>query len=232
MVEYRRRPPPSEPSEPSRRREEPEEEKGVTRGGQVPPWRRTFRPEPREEREAPYGQPPQLWEILVPEWERGKEWFEPGAPFQYQPPGPELPLFPGAGPERREPSGVRPPARPKGASPLVNPADWFDVGRIWGTIRQQRTHPQFPKGVPVSIIKVTPPRADEAGRAADLVRFFRIPREEVERNPGRAFWDVLIHPFLDELSYAFNHGKPSDIPGDVAFQAAPDGSLRLSYTER
>jgi hypothetical protein len=245
MVEYRRRtppppppsgrPPPPRPSEPE---EEPPSGGGFTR--QQPPyaspWRRPIGPPARfEEEERParggYGggaglRP--LHEILFPPGEQGGEEM-----FQYRPgrPRTDIPL-PGIRREAAAPSGPTRPARRSGDPPVVDPRNWFDVERVWATIREQRKHPQFPKGVPVSMLRVTPPRPDEMSRGADLVRFFRIPQEEVARFPGQTLWTGLLHPFLDELAYAFNYSKPTDIPGEIAFQAAPDGSLRLAYMER
>ena len=153
--------------------------------------------------------------------------------FQWRPGPLRAGFVPG---ERRGPAGAPPgstrPARRPGDPPAVDPHNWFPVEEIWARIREQRKHPQFPKGVPVSMMKVTPPRPDELSRAADLVRFFRIPQEEIARFPGQTIWAGLLHPFLGELAYAFNYSKPPDIPGAVDFQQAPDGSLRLAYMER
>jgi len=140
----------------------------------------------------------------------------------------------GAGPRPRPggiaPSAARPPRRPEGP-PLLDPRDWFDMDAIWNTIRHYKADSRFRPGQPIALIKISQAQRNDPARAADLIRYFRIPPSEVAKYPGQAIWDQLLIPFMDELSYAFEKERPNDIPGLVGFQDAKDGSFWMGYME-
>lgn len=216
------------------------------RGADLPsasPWRGSFDPSSRVPSRSTYEREPEVEEledILFPKEWRGGEAFHFADPFDVLPgrvyiPSPRQPprqpaqQRPGAAPT----GGGRPsrPTRAREGPPSVDPMNWFDMPKIWAAVAERRVDPRFQRGTPVGIVQVAPPRPDEMARAADLIRFFRIPRQEVERYQGRQLWDALLHPFMDELSYAMNQAKPSGIPGDLGFQAGRDGSFWLGYAE-
>jgi hypothetical protein len=113
----------------------------------------------------------------------------------------------------------------------VDPRNWFDTQAIWDAARKVRSDSRFRPGSPVALVQVAPASPNEASRATDLIRFFRIPPQEVQRYEGARIWSDLLHPLLDEMSYAFNEAKPRDLPGQFAFQAGRDGSFWLAYME-
>lgn len=209
------------------------------------PWRREFDPSegpraaPFQERERGGERKRELWEVLVPESERQDPYFDYGKIFDVLRPSPrarqEAPYAPPPS-ARREggpppPPESRRPARGREGPPTVDPRNWFDDRAVWEAARRVRTDSRFRPGNPVALVQVAPASANEEARAADLVRFFRIPREEVGRHQGPRIWSDLLHPFLDELSYALNAAKPQDLPGQFAFQAGRDGSFWLGYME-
>lgn len=165
-----------------------------------------------------YGQLPQQ----IPQqfqrggYERGYERSREEAPR-----GPRETPRPAPAPERRERSGP----------PRIDPNNWFKTQEIFQFVRQHRNDPGGGPGKPMAVQKITGPRSDEMSQAQDLIRFFKIPKQEVDRYPGAAIWDQLLHPFLDELSYALNQMKPNDIPGEFGFQSAKDKSFWLGYME-
>lgn len=145
---------------------------------------------------------------------------------------------------------TRRPGRAREGPPQVDPKNWFDEQKIFDAARRVRSDSRFKPGSPVALVQIAPARsmqdaqkagarnqqeaaaALEALRAEDLVRFFRIPKEEVERHANlAALWSGTIAPFLDELSYAFNAAKPQDLPGQFGFQPGRDGSFWLAYME-
>jgi len=243
MVEYRRRfsggPPERRPPREEREEREEGEERPYRRYST--PWRRRHRATEEGEETGRILEP---WE-LFPGIEKG-EFFEPGAVFEraFEMPRPQLPLFPGAGPapERGVPPppgrpgpgrpGARRPTRAPGEPPLVDPGRFFDLAQVFATVRQWRKDPRFPKGQSVSVLNITNPLPDEESRAEALAQIFGIPPEEFDRYSGMSVWTELIHPLLDELSYAINRAKPADLPGEFGFQEARDGSMRLGYMER
>lgn len=245
------------PAAPPPRRREPEEEAAPESSpirssfrrdmpGYQTPWQREWEPgagprvAPFQERTERGERKRELWEVLVPESERRDPYFDYGKVFEVlRPvpgagrPGPEA--GPGPSYARRE-GGPPPPesrraARSREGPPTVDPRNWFDTQAIWTAARQVRADSRFRPGNPVALIQVAPASTNEASRAADLVRFFRIPRQEVEHHEGPRLWSDLLHPFLDELSYAFNTARPQDLPGQFAFQAGRDGSFWLAYME-
>lgn len=219
------------------------------------PFRGGFEPGREIYQRSSYGEPdiPELFEILVPEGElrdpefRYSSLWETTSPSWFLPRPGERGYSRGGGGEAqrdvaRGGGGPRPgpapaagpgqrPARRREGPPTVDPRNWFDVDAIWNGVRQRKADQRFRPGAPVGIVQIAPASADEMSRARDLVRFFRIPKAEADKHPGRAIWDSLLHPFMDELSYAFNHGKPRDIPGTIGFQAGRDGSFWLGYME-
>jgi hypothetical protein len=223
------------------------------RGGGASPWSEEFereRPRGRERAPAaPEGLVPELYEILVPDPElrdphgRYMAMFEqlPYRPLprrgmvRQEPPargdwGPETPRVPSRGPAPTPAPGPSPRARMRTGPPVVDPAMWFDMNAVWTGVRQRRADPRFQPGTPVGVIQIAPARPDEASRAQDLIRFFRIPKGSVSNFSGKQLWDML-HEFMDELSYGMNQTKPNDIPGEVGFQAGRDGSFWLGYME-
>lgn len=244
-----RRREPEEPAEPegrpfrsSFRRDEP---------GYQTPWRREWEPgsgpraEPfqeRVERGVERGERRrELWEVLVPESERQEPYFDYGKVFEVlrstrgaERPRPEVGPAPASA--RREGGPAPAPesrraARSREGPPTVDPRNWFDTQAIWEAARRVRTDTRFQSGSPVALVQVAPASANEASRAADLIQFFRIPHQEVGRYPSTRLWIDLLHPFLDEMSFAFNTAKPQDLPGQFAFQSGRDGSFWLAYME-
>lgn len=247
------------PAGPAPRRREPEEEPppepATVRSSfrrdfpAESPWRREWEPgagpraEPFQERERGGGERKrELWEFIVPESERQDPYFDYGKVFEVLRPtrGAERPR-PEAGPgpayARREGAPPPPPqesrraARGREGPPTVDPRNWFDTQAIWEAARRVRADSRFRPGSPVALVQVAPASRDEAARAADLISFFRIPRQEVDRYQGARIWSDLLHPLLDEMSYAFNTAKPQDLPGQFAFQSGKDGSFWLAYME-
>ena len=104
------------------------------------------------------------------------------------------------------------------------------MNAVWAGVRQRKADSRFQKGTPVGVIQISPARPDEASRAADLLRFFRVPKAQTQNISGRELW-AMLHEFMDELSYAMNAVRPKDIPGEVGFQAGRDGSFWLGYVE-
>lgn len=211
------------------------------------PWRRDWEPgagpraEPFQERAERGERKRELWEVLVPESEQKDPYFDYGKVFNVLAPGrgqerPRTEAGPGPSYARRE--GAPPPApesrraaRSREGPPTVDPRNWFDTQAIWDAARRVRADSRFRPGSPVALVQVAPASPNETSRAADLIRFFRIPRQEVDRYEGPRLWSDLLHPFLDEMSYAFNAGRPQDLPGQFAFQAGKDGSFWLAYME-
>jgi|SRR5579871_4047074 len=227
---------------------DPEFRTDLRRKSWVSPWSEAFEEERPREESRPISVPeslvPELYEILVPE--------QPKSPYMtlFE----ELPYRPlprrGAAPRREErgaegrewgpeapraqrpgpAAGPGPRARARTGPPTLDPGLWFDMNAVWNGVRQRRADQRFQRGTPVGVVQISPPRPDEASRAQDLLRFFKVPKGQVEKLPGKAIWDML-HEFMDELSYSMNQMKPNDIPGEVGFQAGRDGSFWLGYME-
>jgi predicted methyltransferase len=113
----------------------------------------------------------------------------------------------------------------------VNPANWFDMSRVWAAVQTVRADQRFRPGSPVAVVQVSNPSRDEERRAQDLIRFFGIPPADAQRFHGPELWTKLLSPFVDELAYAINYEKPREIPGKVKFQVGNDGSFWLAYVE-
>lgn len=254
-----RKPTPPPGRERPRQRPEVEEERveAEPRGGfrrTAPeggsPWRREWEPMPGG-RAEPLRQEKRrrlLWDILVPESEQEDPDFDYRQIFSALLPSPrgggrgEMPP-PRGGQEQPRGGEYRPggggpapthgrPGRTREGPPVVDPKNWFNLEAITQAARQVRADQRFKKGHPVALVQIAPASPNEMARAAHLIRFFRIPKQEVDRHPGESIWSALLHPFLDELSYAINVAKPAELPGDFGFQAAPNGSFWLAYMER
>jgi hypothetical protein len=218
------------------------------RGGYTPPRPAYYSPET-----ADYGIFEELIPILIPEAELRDPEFRYASMFENLPYRPRFPeRAPERGPERIErggyerggyerpepPRGSRETPRPapaperraRSGAPRVDPNNWFKPEDLFGFVRQHRNDPGGGPGKPMAVQKITGPKESDASQAADLVRFFRIPKQEVDRYPGQTIWDML-HAFLDELSYAINQMKPNDLPGEFGFQQAKDKSFWLGYLE-
>jgi len=241
------------------RREEGEREEGPSmplqrdiRRPPSSPWGAGFEEERPRFESRPLTVPssslvPELYEVLVPEAElrdphaRYMEYFEkmPGSTPRARRGAPER------GPRREErreewrpepagrpapAPGPAPRARTRTGPPSLDPGNWFDMNAVWTGIRQRKADPRFQRGTPVGVVQIARASADEMSRAQDLLRFFRVPKAEADKFPGKAIWDKL-HEFMDEISYAMNQMRPSDIPGEVGFQAGRDGSFWLGYME-
>lgn len=178
---------------------------------------------PRQERD---------WtEFVVPESERADPNFQYSRIFDIFAPGrrgsPPPPPPPREAPPRAESQRAARPTEP----PAVDPSRWFDQGRIWNAVHAAREDRRYRPGYPVAIVQVSPPIPDDARRAEELIRFFGVPASDAGRFRGQELWTRLLNPFLEELTYGLNYGKPREIPGGVKFQKAPDGSFWLAYTE-
>lgn len=132
---------------------------------------------------------------------------------------------------RETPRAAAPERRERSGPPRLDPNNWLRTQEIFQFVRQHRNDPGGGPGKPMAVQKISGPRPDEMSQAQDLIRFFKIPKQEVERYQGSAIWDQLLHPFLDELSYALNQMKPNDLPGEFGFQQAKDRSFWLGYLE-
>lgn len=228
--------------------------------GQASPWRREWEPGPGPRAEPIRRRGPTLTELLVPASEREDPYFEYSKVFQRRGrspapgfgPRPEAgPAYsrrgaPEAGPQAQQ---SRRPGRAREGPPQVDPRNWFDTEKIFAAARRVKADPRFQPGSPVALVQIAnahgPQDAQRAGartkeevaaalevmRAEDLVRFFRIPKEEVEKHNYPGIWTNLLHPFLDEISYAINSAKPQDLPGQFGFQPGKDGSFWLAYME-
>lgn len=242
-----RRPPAAGPRREAEEEEEDEPVRGSFRrpGGASSPWQREWASEPgtqaRPMRE-PASRLRALVERIVPRSEQEDPYFKYGNIFfQVLSPAREG-ARPEAGP-RAEPQAAAPQARrarrAQGGAPVVDPRNWFDDKAIYEAARRVRSDQRFKPGSPVALVQVAPGSPNEKQRAADLVKFFRIPKAEVDRYNDQTIWTELLHPFLDELSYAFDAGKPQDLPGSFGFQVADNprmppelkGSFWLGYTE-
>lgn len=212
------------------------------------PWQREWEPsggpraQPFQERVERGERKRELWEVLVPESERKDPYFDYGKVFEVlrptrgaERPRPEAAFGPASSARREAGSAAAPEsrraARSREGPPTVDPRNWFDTQAIWEAARRVRADSRFRPGSPVALVQVAPASANEASRAGDLIQFFRIPQQEIERYEGSRIWIDLLHPFLDEMSFAFNTAKPQDLPGQFAFQSGRDGSFWLSYME-
>jgi hypothetical protein len=168
---------------------------------------------PSDELEDPYYDYSQVFSIF----DKGRR-TRGAAPMPTPREGGEEPRGQGARPVRNQP-------------PIVDPANWFDLNRIWAAVQTVRADSRFTPGKPVAVVKIGNAARSEAERAQDLIRFFRIPPEEVRRFSASALWSELLNPFLDELAYSLNYVKPREFPGKMRFQAGNDGSYWLGYLE-
>lgn len=238
MPSYRKDKPSGDPARPSGRpmRQEPEEDEPRE------PRSFSFRQEPRGYASRPVSsqsRDDEFWDVLVPKSERDDPHFDYSKIFDVFAKNPshreaarEAPrerFRPERGPERG-PEQERSQRRQD--QPVLDPSLWFDMNRISSTVAGAKRDPRFRAGSPIALVQVARPQRDEEGRADELIRFFRIPESEVRKYPGREIWPKLIHPFLDELAYALNSGKPREFPGRFLFQEGKgDGSLWLAYLE-
>lgn len=223
------------------------------------PWRREWEPGPGPRAEPIRRRGPTLTELLVPASEREDPFFEYSKVFSRRgravapAQGPRAEAAPGYARRGAAPEGgpqTRRPGRAREGPPQVDPKNWFDEQKIFDAARRVRADSRFQPGSPVALVQIAPARgpqdaqragartkeemaaAIEALRAEDLVRFFRIPKQEVERHASMVeLWAQTLTPFLDELSYAFNVAKPKDLPGQFGFQPGRDGSFWLAYME-
>ncbi len=193
-------------------------------------FRRTFEPTPLRERPSK-----RHWtDIVVPESEKEDPYHEYTKVFTIFEKGRRAPGAAPMPPPREGPaesSRSERPGRAPNQPPMVDPSNWFDLGRIWAAIQTVRSDPRFTPGKPVAVVKIGNAARSETERAQDLIRFFRIPPEEVRRFSTSVLWSDLLNPFLDELAYALNTVKPREFPGKVRFQAGNDGSYWLGYLE-
>jgi len=134
---------------------------------------------------------------------------------------------PRSAPEVQAQRATRAPGQPPG----VDASDWLDLKRIWSAIAAVKADPRFTPGRQTPIVKITNPTRSEDELAEQLIRFFRIPPEEVRQYTAQTIWTQLLNPFLDELAYAINYGKPREVPGRVLFQKGSDGCYWLWYVE-
>lgn len=192
----------------------------------------------QEVTKAPESVIPELWEKggMIPDVELDDPDFQYASMFENLPlpppryvqrPEPKGGPRPSPGPERRPPSE---PSRREAARPEVDPGEWFDLDAVWNAVQELRQKKQFAKGKAFAILSITSPTKDVDKRREDLMRFFRISREEADQY-GARIWEDLFHPFMKELSRAMNREKPKDIPGGVDFQETSDGSIWLAYFE-
>jgi len=171
-------------------------------------------------------------EFVVPESERADPNFQYSRIFDIFVPGRGRGSAPPPPPREAPPraEGQR-PARGANEPPVVDPSRWFDQNRIWSAVQAAREDRRYRPGYPVAIVQVSSPIPDDVRRAEELIRFFGVPASDASRFRGQELWTRLLNPFLDELTYGINYGKPRGIPGGVKFQKAPDGSFWLAYTE-
>lgn len=232
MPSYRRDRPGGRP--PLRPRSEEAEEEPEERR----PFRRTeyaSRPITPEARRSGGG----FWDVpmeaIVPESERRDPNFDYSRIFERFSKNPRAQQReePRRAPEREESRREERAPRPEARRPEVDPSLWLDLNRIWSNVERVTRDQRFRRGVPVPVERITAPRRTEEERAGELIRFFRIPEEEVRRYSGNEIWSGLLHPFLDALTAAINRAKPREIQGQFFFQEprSKDGSLWLTYME-
>lgn len=109
-------------------------------------------------------------------------------------------------------------ARTQSERPVVDPELWFNQGRIWNAVQTVRADSRFHPGRAIAIMQLPIPASSEATRQENLSRMF-----------GMAVAELPI--FLDDLTYAINHGKPREIPGRVRFGPDSKGFYWLWYDE-
>lgn len=228
MPSYRKdrpsRPGPSEHRGPPERREAEEEEReerprSFRSSSFVRPGFEPMAPRPAERRS---------WsDFVVPASEKADPNYKYSRVFTIFAPGGRA----AAGPERQAPPPPRQERSQRSAPPEVDPSVWFDQSRIWNAVQTVRQDSRFRVGSPVAVVQVSNPIPDDQKRAEEMIRFFRIPRQDVERYQPSQYWPGLLNPFLDELAYAINYAKPREIPGTIRFQKAPDGSMWMAYQE-
>lgn len=207
------------------RREEPEEEGEQPRGFRAAYPRSELPSRPVERRS---------WsDFIVPESEKRDPNFQYSRIFDIFAPGSRR-----AGPSAREPQRdyqASPPPRAeqrrRSGPPEVDPSVWFDLNRIWGAVKTVRQDPRFRVGSPVAVVQVSNPIPDDIRRAEEMIKFFRIPRQDVEKFQPSEYWSKLLNPFLEELAYSINDAKPVQFPGSIRFQKAGDGSMWMAYQE-
>lgn len=109
-------------------------------------------------------------------------------------------------------------ARTQGERPVVDPELWFNQGRIWNAVQTVRADSRFRPGRAIAVVQLPIPSSSEATRQENLSRMFGVA---VAQLPA----------FLDDLTYAINHGKPREIPGRIKFGPDDKGFYWLWYTE-